>query len=502
MKFEKLKYVLKSNGKVLKDMNGRTKTPEQFMMICFKAGVSINTGDTTDYDLCVRELKDNKEEETTEQSVVESLDMEALFKDFVLIEDGKGHPIVKYTNPETNQGHMFGTVPDVDHKFIYKALISFGKETLANWKQTLAPYKSHLKLKVLTDEVVVEYVWVNLFSGLAHINRKYIDPNAMPVALQGKGKSADYIIPFTLKDTALRDLNPILGNFLERTKDHKYLCAIIASRLLGFRHAYIPYLVGAGGDGKSTFITFLDKLVNGYTANLDLGDSSYGLFGCVDKVFLFINDTSNKRVFYYETVKNISGNDYTRVNGKYQHAKDVKLPGLIIISSNQLPVLSKAEWLKRRARIFQVARMTDEQRENPLDVNTAADLMNSSGNEFLNYCLQCLSEVGNTTTGSVNIPPTHGYLMDSSETPEEDEYEDFLVDLGFSLNAEVRVTEYAFRKKIRTKLQDQRKSEYFMENFLAYLREKKGVTKHSGHYHGIGPKVAETTGTKFVGKTA
>lgn len=503
-RFEKLRTVFKSNGSQLKDFGGKTRTINQFKTMCFELGIATSiTTLNEDFQECVKELAVySKDEVSPIEFVADHLDPELIFDDFELIEDGKGSPILKYTNPKTNQKFILGTVADVDHRLIYKSLISFGRPTLNSWLAILMPYVKYLKIDRLTEEIAVDTIWNLIYSGLAQVGTRYIDPEAMPVALQGLGKPADYIIPYFRKESTLGDLHPFLRGFLERTQDHKYFCAILASRLLGFKQPYIPYLVGAGGDGKSTFMTFLDKLVNGYTANLDLSDSTYGLYGCIDKIFLFINDTSNKRVFYYETVKNISGNDYTRVNGKYQHAKDVKLPGLIIISSNQLPVLNKAEWLKRRARIFQVAKMSDEQKENLVDVPTAAALMTTTANEFLNYCLQCLREVGNSETGVVRNPPAHVNIMDTADSSEEDEYEDFILDLGFQIGVDCTVTEYSFRKKIRMKCNDQRKNEYFMENFLAYLREKKGITRTGGYYHGIGMAKNETSTTKFVGKSA
>lgn len=503
-RFEGLRYVLRSDGRSLKDSNNRMKNPEQFAKQCFNARIAIDFSKLNDeYKACVEELYEEEYEKSPEQQVLENLNSEEIFKDFELIVDGKGAPIVKYISPDSGRKNILGTTKDVDFRYLYKELVGSGISTIDKWKFILKPYLKPLKITNLTAEVAVETIWARLYSGLELINRQYVDPDAMPVALQGKGRPADHIIPFNPKDVTLGDLHPFLRGFLERTEDHKYLCAMLASRLLGFKHAYIPYLVGAGGDGKSTFISFLDRVVDGYTATLDLADSTYGLYNCIDKIFLFVNDTSNKRIFYYETIKNISGNDFTRVNGKYQHARDVKLPGMILISSNQMPILTKAEWLKRRARIFQVAPMTREQKENLVDVGTAVNLMAQTSNEFINYCLQCLGQVGNPETGEVKLPPTHSELIEGGETPEEDEFEDFLLDLGMELTNGSKTTEYSFRKKIRIKVQEQHKSEYFMQNFLAYLREKKGITRSGGYYHNIGlPGVKMDGHTKFAGKTA
>src|SRR6516164_2759234 len=504
-RFENLRYTFKSDGRALKDSNGRVRNTDQFSKACFQAKIMIDPFIVAEeYRACVKELFEPEEEKTTEEAILEFLDPTVVFENFELLLDGKGHPIVKYTSPDTGRKHILGTTKDVDHRALYKELVSFGITTLDKWKLILKPLIKQLRTPVLTGEVAVETIWSRLYSGLELLPRKYVDPNAMPVALEGKGNHrADHIIPFHRKDSTLGELHPFLRGFLERTEDHKYLCAIIASRLLGFRHAYIPYLIGAGGDGKSTFISFLDKVVDGYTATLDVNDATYGLYNCIDKIFLFVNDTSNKRIFYYETIKNISGNDFTRVNGKYQHARDVKLPGMILISSNQMPILTKAEWLKRRARIFKISPMPEEMKENLVDVGTAVASMATTTNEFLNYCIQCLEEVGSIHTGEVKQPPTHKKIIDNGETPEEDEYEDFFQDLGVDLNPEYTITEYSFRKKIRTKCQEQHKSEYFMQNFLAYLREKKGVTRGAGYYKGVGTPIPKIDGhTKFIGKNA
>lgn len=502
-KFESLKFVLQSDGKVLKDVSGRKKDLEGFRKACYSNKVMIDWDNiAAEYAECIEALYQPPEPVIGYDNIQDVLDTEKLFEDFELIFDGKGLPIVRYTSPETKKKYILGTTHDVDHKFLYKTLVGIGMPTINSWRNALSPYTKQLKIPYLNAETTIEVIWSIVFSGLEHLGRHYVNPDAMPVALEGKGGSAGHIIPFHRKDSTLDEFHPFLRGFLERTVDHKFLCAMLASRLLGFRHAYIPYLVGAGGDGKSTFISFLDKIVDGYTATLDLADATYGLYNCIDKIFLFINDTSNKRIFYYETIKNISGNDYTRVNGKYQHARDVKLPGMILISSNQMPILTKAEWLKRRARIFKVNPMAQEQKENLVDVGTAVERMLSSKNAFLNYCIQCLDEVGNIHTGEVRQPPTNKVIIDDGETPEEDEFEDFLLDLGMEITEEAHITEYSFRKKIRTKTQEQHKSEYFMQNFLAYLREKKGVTRGAGYYKGVGLPSPKVDGhTKFIGKT-
>lgn len=511
MRFEKLIRVFKSNGYELRDMKSRQKNVVAFIQACDLHGVKIDKNiDKEEYSACIKELHEYSlrvAEENPEQSVqdrvIEQLDVEALFADFEKRDDGKGSPILKYTNPETKEVFTFGSIGDFsDHKRVTKALIDDGEQTLDNWVEVLKPFKSVLKIGALTEAKAVEVIWDSLFTGPKKIRTKKVDPESLPAVLDGFGKSSDYVIPFTRKHVTLDDLNPILSGFLGRMDNHKYFCAILASKLTGSSFAYTPYLFGEGGDGKTTFTRFLDKAVNGLTANLELGDSTFGLYNCTDKVFLYINDTSNKYVYHTEIVKKIAGTDSVKVNGKYQQPRDMVLPGMIIITSNQLPHASKEVWYQRRARIFKVSKMPGIVRESLMDTKTASNAMYSTVNEFWNYCIQCLEEVGNLETGYVNDLPNHKQSLASAEVA-EDVYEDFLLDLGYTLDESLTISGHAFRSKISKKAQEQGKDKFFKDQFIAYLAQHKGVTKDDKVYVGIGIKQPVADGhTKFIGKSA
>lgn len=511
MRFEKLIKVFKSNGYELKDMKSRPKNIAAFMQACDLHGVKIDKNfDKEEYAACIKELydyaaeqADANPEQSVQDRVIEQLNVEGLFADFEKRDDGKSSPLLRYIHPETKVVTTFGSLGDFnEHRKISKALLDKGHETLEKWVEALKPFKSVLKIGALTESKAAEIIWEGLFTGPAKVRTKIADPDAIPVVLEGFTKSADHVIPLTRKDVTLDDLHPILSGFLTRMENHKYFCAILASKLTGSSFAYTPYLFGEGGDGKTTFTRFLDKAVNGLTANLELGDAAFGLYNCTDKVFLYINDTSNKYVYHTEIVKKIAGTDSVKVNGKYQQPRDMVLPGMIIITSNQLPHASKEVWYQRRARIFKVSKMMGVVRESLMDTKTAANAMYTTVNEFWNYCIQCLQEVGNLETGYVNDLPNQQRNLASAEVA-EDTYEDFLLDLGYVLDGSLTISGHTFRSKISKKAQEQGKDKFFKDQFIAYLAQHKGVSKDDKVYVGIGIKQPVSDGhTKFIGKTA
>lgn len=502
MRFQALSKIFKYNGVVLKDHNSRQRTVAQFVAACDGYNIKIDKNiDQEEYHACAAELAENTSDQSPLEIVKEKLNVDQLFADFEKLDDGTGSHILRYKNPDTRETFTFGSVGDFnEHRKVTKALIDKGSGTLENWVIALRPYKALLKVPSLTEARAAELIWETLYTGPHTIRTRKVDPDALPVVLEGSKKSADLVIPFTKKDVTIDDLHPFLKSFLTRMENHKHFCAILASKLTGSTYAYTPYLFGEGGDGKTTFTRFLHKAVQGSTANLEVGDSAFGLYNCTDKIFLLINDTSNKYVYHTEIVKKIAGTDSVKVNGKYQQPRDMVLPGMIIITSNQLPHASREVWYQRRARIFKVSKMAGVVRESLVDTKTASEAMYTTVNEFWNYCLQCLAEVGNVETGFVSDLPNQKQNTSSTEVA-EDVYEDFLIDLGLVTDSNLTISGHALRSKIRKKMQEQGKDKYFMEQFLAFLSQHKGVLKDDSNYAGIGvPEIVRDGHTKFTGK--
>lgn len=496
MDFGKLKGEWLSNGKVLKDNNGRPITLNKFISLCIDNDIPMKTYEAQEaYDLLVFQLgpKEIEDNETPLEKVKKKLNKQEVFKGFKARGDGKNSSLIYYNNK------CLGASVDLNAKVLcnlFSGAADF-HHILELWTNLLTPYSKLLKLPITTDKEVVEMIWENLFNGPREMEQEYVNFSQPPAILEGYGKGVEYTIPFTKQQVALSDLNPILADFLTRMEDHKHFCAIIVGRLMGFNWHYIPWIYGKGGEGKSTFTRFLNHIVPDGTAEVRMGDVN-GLWEALGKTFLIFGDTGNKNLIFYEEIKKISGGDPIMISGKYKHSRTEVLPGLIIATSNRYPSVGASPAIRRRARVFTVRPGDFQGTEKEVTIEKASVSMANSVNAFLNYSLQCLEEVGNITTGQVPDHPSN-VTGRNEKTLDEFEYEDFIDRVKLSLNNECSIPGQDLRNLIAN--QAKSRNEYFKENFLEYIQNHKDVSFDGKIYYGIGRLVDKnSTQTQFVGK--
>jgi hypothetical protein len=484
MDIKVLRETFKSNGKVLKDKSRHEVSIEKFGLICYGLGFIIQKEDLIEqYDMVVRML-DNAGFDLI-GSIRESLIKEEVFKGFKA-RGCKGTNSIIYYSENGERSFCLGASRDLDTSALYQTMVgdSLYFPVIERWQKQLSPHAEALKISINDTRKIIELIWEKIFTGPMDMQQDEIDFSMPPAILEGFGKGTEYTIPFKLKHSTLRELHPILKDFLERMEDHEYFCAILASRLIGqFKH-YIPWLYGKGGEGKSTFMRFLDHLCPKGSAELNLQDKNTGLWEALGKTFLIIPDTNNKNIFHYEEVKKISGGDSVVINGKYKHPRTEKLPGMIIVSSNKLPNIGSYTYAQRRARIFKIKTGNFSGTQKELSVDKAAKDMMSTANEFLNYCLQCLKQVGNVETGQVPEPPST--ITNSSKSLEEYEFLDFIDDSGLILSEESFISGKELRSLL--KKESKNRSEFFKENFIEYLQNYCKVVLDKEVYKGIGKK--------------
>lgn len=489
MNLDKLKGSLTSDGAILRDGQRKMITKEKFKEYLIKTQeVLIKQADLEEkYMEAVKFLYTPKigvkeEPKLTDEEVASLLDTKEIFKNFFGRSDGE-QPTLIYYRINENKAFLFGSMADLDHHRVYKILtqdVQFSK-TLKRWQDSIRPYAKHLKIRIVDSRQVVEAVWATLFNPTDHIETVLTDFKDSPALLQGYGQAVEYTIPFIKKHSTLGDLGPTLSSFLSRVSDHKHLCAIIASRLVGFKWDAIPWIYGKGGEGKSTFTKFLGQIVPNGSAEIRLGDPN-GLWEAIGKTFLIFPDTSDKNLIYHREVKNISGGDPVSIVGKYKAARTQCLTGLIIITSNKLPNIGSDEAIIRRTRVFSVEPAENDLNFIKMSIDKAVEDMKKYTNEFLNYCLQCLEEVGNIITGEVKHHPTNKQYQ-GFKTLQELEFEDFIKRHKFVTNETSSIGGFELRALLRSN----EKEKFFMENFIDYVKQQKRViVTPEGDYVGIG----------------
>lgn len=500
-RFGTLKKMLISDGIALKTRDYKYKSPKAFFQMCMENGVQINYSLLLqEYEACVKELINSSDAGSTPRELVKKMiDVEWVFKDFIIIEDldPANTPYVRYTNPSSGRVLNLGAVGDIEAKYLTYTLRMGGAETLDAWREALRPHILTLKMPQLNHREATDMI-VQLFSAVEHIKVKTIPPKTPPVSLEGCRFKSEVFIPWTKKDVVLNDLGPDLINFLSRVEDHEYLCAIIAARLLGLNREYTPYIFGEGGDGKSTFIRFLSEVVLGHVANLKTDKSdSFCLTNCIGKIFLFINDCNNPYILRTDTVKRITGGDSVSINIKHRDAIDRILLSTIIITSNKKLTLDKEKWCTRRARPFSVKPMGMNQKTD--DVGLVVERMCGFKNEFINYCLQSLEKLGDIKTGYLPHHPSYEIILNTEVSDRELELRDFTEDLKFKFEADKILQGTLLRSKLRELVSDQLKDKYFMEDFRQFLeRNKVKYDPLTDCYHHIALDKVENTNTKFI----
>jgi len=486
MDFTCFEGFLKSDGKVLRNRQSKVLTSQQFRQLCLDNDVLFKKEESEAmYNLALKQLLPKMAEKPKEFSQKEAIDMidkKELFKGFVA-KGSMDSDLLIYYKLNEKKTLLLGSSLDLNSRTVHQILKS--KKELGNilerWKSLIEPYSKILKINPNDNKEVVDAVWERFFSVSKEMDFEEIDFSRPPAILEGFGKGTEYTIPFTKKLSTLSDLNPILRSFLERMSDHKYFCAIIASRLIGFKWHYIPWLFGKGGDGKSTFTRFLGYIVPNGSATIRIGDPN-GLWEAIGKTFLIFPDTANKNLIMYEEVKNISGGDSVSIAGKYKHARTEVLPGQIIATSNRLPNVGSSEALKRRARVFTIEPGNFQNTDEELSVEQAASSMYESVNPFINYCLQCLEEVGDIKTGRVPSHPSN-IVNKQIKTSAELEFHDFIESKNLVLMKDFSIKGIELRKMLA---EEKNKDQYFKDNFLEYIENHKGVYTDGKFYFGIG----------------
>jgi hypothetical protein len=476
-----LQELFKSNGVILRDKSRNEVTPEKFRRICSDKDILFKTEETyIKYAEAVQALVNNDLEKNALDIVREKITKEMVFEGFVAKGAIGQDSLVWYSG---NGGHWLGGVKDLNPRTVHEIMKNQAyHEVVTKWKNLLTPYASALKLNVGNVKEVIEMMWEKLYSAEHDMAQQTVDFSAPPALLEGFSTTSEYIIPFTKKHSTLNELNPILKDFLTRTEDHKYLCAILASRLIGHSKAYIPWITGKGGDGKSAFITFLRMIVGKYSCVIDISSDQANISEAIGKTLIIVNDTSKKNIFHYDLIKNVSGGDGISINAKYKHPVTLVLPGQIIITSNSTPNIGRYPYAQRRARVFKVSEGNFSETIKEVSVKVAAEAMFSTVNEFLNYSLQCLEELGSIETGYVPRPlssKTH-----EKKTLEEHSYYDFIENNKLALGPNSTISGVLLRKLLNKEKKE--RGEFFPDNFLEYMHKYCGVTSEEKHYVGIG----------------
>jgi hypothetical protein len=347
----------------------------------------------------------------------EAILKENCFKDFFISKTASNTSIVYLKNNGrlSTIETLSGLGPDVFYEFLRGCNIEIARSI----QKAVSPFIDKKKQEFTTAEQCIKFLLSNVFLDELIPNIIPIEQSLHPVTIEGTDILAAYTIPYTKKDVKFYDLDTHLQDFLKRTENHQYLCATIFGYLLGHDNPYLIYLKGEGGDGKSSFIKMLGKLFGGSLAPWQ-DNNQFSMANMFMRGIINIAESTNPLLLQQSLVKSITGGSPVNIESKNKTGFTGYIRCLLIADSNiDLRLLGK-EFEVRRLRYFRVSAPNIKKGE-LLTQNKYVDLLNSTPNEFLNYCRQCFEELS-SNNGTINPPENHVEIVDELTDPTDRDY--------------------------------------------------------------------------------
>jgi hypothetical protein len=293
-------------------------------------------------------------------------------------------------------------------------------------------------------------------------------------------------IPFVEEEVAFQDLNDYVRDFLQRTTNHKHLCAILYTNLIGIKTPYVIYLHGEGRDGKSSFQGFLENLVKGSSATYT-SNQQFGMSYVYGNSWIFHNEEDGSSyLMQQQNLKRITGSDLIQIEKKGESSFGARIRGMLIVTSNKPPKIIGTNDEVRRLRYFFIRTIlkTDDE---ILGTDEAIKRYSKDSNVFINYCRQCYNELKTTSGELIKNYPEFERVMKSLRDDEiQADFEKIYGEIFnqkklFEINPEGSCLMGDLKSAIRTV----DKSKFAVENFEKILKVDYNIKIENGQYIGI-----------------
>lgn len=361
---------------------------------------------------------------------------------------------------ENNDIHFIAALP-ANNAIMAYAFQTYCPQDFQYLRETLTPY-IRPKLHVAVDDTLLTNVILNANNFFTDIDKKIELPRGIkPVTINGKELAYHNLEIPKKKDI---QLSKYLQEFLNRVTDHKQLCAILWLMFNGIKTPYVVYLQGSGGDGKSSFIEMLCRLVKSYAAfELDGKHKYYHMFG---KALLVLTENTDTYLLQNKSVKEVTGNSNVSCQEKGKTSFTSTITGLLIVDSNLKPKLIGEEYEFRRLRYFEVTPPSITER---LSVEDYINELGNSPVDFVNYCEQCYDEVGknNQVENSESMYTLTKTLIDSAYTYK---FEKAIKKCGFNIGEGLEMDVNDFYDTFYKKVKEASSDRFLLDNLKTYLR--------------------------------
>ena len=488
------KYVYE--GKHFRENSGRagrkTIVPEDVVILeLCKLGLTYS--DAREFIPTLQEKLSTKSKSSmpiTTQNLINKVKSSNLFKDFYLVNPSLDSPWLLYRK-QNGYLRLIDSVESLKAEdffaYIKGSDVKLGREL----QELLSDHvKTDKNLNPSIEECLRFLLKETMFPELIDNVLPHTTP-IFPASIEGSNVVAFYEIPYKEENVSINNLNGYLNELLLRIDNHKHLCAIIWGSLTGKAYPYIVYLVGTGGDGKTSFINMLIKLVNGSAANFQSGSDFSGgnMYG---KAIIQVAENTNPYLLHDSQLKNITGGGLVNINRKNRDAFSAHFKTLVIADSNIHLEVDGDPSEQRRLRYHEVLppNLIDGETISP---DEYVALLNSTSNEFLNYCRICFEEL-KTQFGLIELPKNNKEILSKLyNSGNGSKFKKFLN--SFPEN-EFGVNNYCNRNEIVDELEKKYPSiKNIRMLFEKYLRNKHQVKIVGEKYLGWGNQIVENVQT-------
>ncbi len=427
-----------------------------------------------------KENAQNKYQQSASDEIsIDNLIKEAkIFDKFLIVKNIVTGSAAVYYDKDTNGRDFVSTLVDFDAETIENYLSLNQRGLLTKICEFLKPVLN--PKKTISNKDMLD-ACINVLNPKDTLPVLEISVDPHPASVEGTEVFSVLTIPFTPKIAALGDLNPFLAEFLGRVSSHEHLCAVLWTNLIGLKTPYVIYLQGSGGDGKSGFIEMLKILVRGSYSSFDM--ERFNGYNMYNKSLLVLNENNSINIMQNRIVKEVSGGDNMKIEGKGKNAFTGSIRGQIIIISNNQPKIQGVENEKRRLRYHTVKSHKLNNSEVLLPDRYIKELT-STPNEFLNYCKQCYL-LHKNSQGGVEEPENYQEILESLRDQEVAEINDKIL-LKMSESFEFDEQGKILTVEVIKYVKDVDKANKFaVSNFETYLEADFGVKKEGKYYKGI-----------------
>jgi len=446
---------------------------------------NINLAEITEEELLKlkREAEEKKRKKERKKEEVE-VDYEQLkldvikkinpFKDFYRLHNKSTGSIIIYYRKD-NTSIPVSDIASFDKKTVVTFLYAHDKTLLGDLEDSLVSLINPKDSTKVSIYDVIECC-LNVCSPLRFMDEKISKGEPHPAVIQGLNIPALHYIAYTPQESNLGLLNPLLREFLLRVSNYENMCANIWTNFIGIKTPALIYLKGSGGDGKSIFVKMLAALAGSY-CNYDWSER-FNYFNMFGKSIIIMNENKMPNVLQHSVLKAITGGDYTQIEGKGKNAFSAEVRGQLIMASNdQINVMGTPDEARRlRYYTVETPNISEEDILNPDEYLLQ---INSTPNEFLNYCRICYDKF-KTSGGIVKVPVDHVETLKSLRDPEVQIFFDkvmyeLLLQYEVSEGSEIDASEII--PKVLSS-----KNKYALQNFEALAKLDYNIVRKGNKY--------------------